>query len=200
MGNELLTRIVKDPELHKKWLNTLSYLENCGARKIAACEHPTKVKSEMLKHACEEFRHAFYLKQQIKKVGGELLKDYSEQSLLGGLYTKNYLDRLEVGICRFLKTLGWNMSQIKERSYICVTYAIEVRAAQIYPCYQNILKENGSSISVRMLILEEDQHLAEMEREIEQFQDANALKNELISIENSINNQWISLLTSLTSF
>ena len=52
---------------HAKWLNTLSFLENCGARKIAACEHPTLVKEEMLKHAAEEFRHAHHLKRQIDK-------------------------------------------------------------------------------------------------------------------------------------
>ena len=40
----ILNRIVASNELHAKWLNTLSYLENCGARKIAACEHPTLVK------------------------------------------------------------------------------------------------------------------------------------------------------------
>ena len=48
---QLIITIIAAPELHAKWLNTLSYLENCGARKIAACEHPTLVKEEMLKHA-----------------------------------------------------------------------------------------------------------------------------------------------------
>jgi hypothetical protein len=33
----ILNVIVACNELHAKWLNTLSYLENCGARKIAAC-------------------------------------------------------------------------------------------------------------------------------------------------------------------
>ena len=55
---ELIGSIVKSSSLHGLWINTLSYLENCGARMIAACEHPTLVKEEMLKHAAEEFRHA----------------------------------------------------------------------------------------------------------------------------------------------
>ena len=66
---KLIGPIVKDPLLHGLWLNTLSYLENCGARMIAACEHPTLVKEEMLKHAAEEFRHAFYLKKQLARIG-----------------------------------------------------------------------------------------------------------------------------------
>ena len=55
--SQLLDAIIPSPDLHAAWLNTLSYLENSGARLIAACEHPTGVKEEMLKHAAEEFRH-----------------------------------------------------------------------------------------------------------------------------------------------
>lgn len=66
---QLTDVVVADRTLHGRWLNTLSYLENCGARKIASCEHPTKVKEEMLKHASEEFRHAFYLKKQLSRLG-----------------------------------------------------------------------------------------------------------------------------------
>lgn len=65
---QLLNTIIASDELHAKWLNTLSFLENCGARKIAACEHPTLVKEEMLKHAAEEFRHALHLKRQIGRI------------------------------------------------------------------------------------------------------------------------------------
>ena len=79
---QLLTTIVVSDELHAKWLNTLSFLENCGARKIAACEHPTLVKEEMLKHAAEEFRHAHHLKRQIKKVSSYRMETYSLSSLL----------------------------------------------------------------------------------------------------------------------
>src|SRR5271170_3629580 len=84
----LLTAIVASDELHAKWLNTLSFLENCGARKISACEHPTLVKEEMLKHAAEEFRHAHHLKKQIAKIpGGITIEDYTLSSLLGGTTT-----------------------------------------------------------------------------------------------------------------
>ena len=64
----LLRLVIAHPDLHAKWLNTLSFLENCGARKIAMCEHKTLVKEEMLKHAAEEFRHAHDLKKQLLKI------------------------------------------------------------------------------------------------------------------------------------
>lgn len=79
---ELIAQIVKNPFLHGLWINTLSYLENCGARMIAACEHPTRVKEEMLKHAAEEFRHAFYLKKQLARIG-KSYEDYRRAHLLG---------------------------------------------------------------------------------------------------------------------
>src|SRR6188508_2692811 len=96
----LLTHIITFPQLHAKWLNTLSYLENCGARKIAKCEHPTKVREEILKHAAEEFRHAHYLKQQIAKVAEKPVEDYSLPTLLGGYRTLHYLTALDSIVCR----------------------------------------------------------------------------------------------------
>src|SRR5262245_54722675 len=87
----LLEEIVFSNELHSKWLNKLSYLENCGARKIASCEHPTLVKEEMLKHAAEEFRHAHYLKRQIKRVSLMRMTTYSLSNMLGGVSSLNYL-------------------------------------------------------------------------------------------------------------
>lgn len=73
----LLNKIVQNNGLYAKWLNTLSYLENCGARKIAICEHATLVKEEMLKHASEEFRHSHYLKKQIKRISSSHFPNYS---------------------------------------------------------------------------------------------------------------------------
>ena len=64
---KILTSIVSDNNLHCKWINTLSYMENCGARKISACEQPQTVQLMQLKHAAEEHRHAYYLKKQLLK-------------------------------------------------------------------------------------------------------------------------------------
>src|SRR5436190_9666392 len=97
----LLTLIVASGELHGKWLNTLSFMENCGARKIAACEHPTLVKEEMLKHAAEEFRHAHYLKRQIARVATPI-EDYSSTTILGAMASHQYLSRLYLRTCGYL--------------------------------------------------------------------------------------------------
>ncbi|RYG18235.1 MAG: hypothetical protein EOO07_09405, partial [Chitinophagaceae bacterium] len=56
----LLLNIVNDTPSHAKWLNTLSFMENAGARKISAAEHKEEVTLLILKHAAEEHRHAYY--------------------------------------------------------------------------------------------------------------------------------------------
>jgi hypothetical protein len=54
----LFTHIVNNDTVHARWLNTLSLMENTGARKISASEDPATVTYIILKHAAEEHRHA----------------------------------------------------------------------------------------------------------------------------------------------
>lgn len=164
----LLEHVIANPCLHAKWLNTLSYLENSGARKIAACEHPTLVKEEMLKHAADEFRHAHYLKKQIQRTGAILsFPDYSLSHILGGLHTLHYLHALDAKTCRYLKTHFPQKGQHKAAAYILVTYAIELRAQELYPGYDALLRKKGSKVTVKSIALEEEEHLREMRREME---------------------------------
>lgn len=157
----MLPTCLSDPLSHAKWLNTLSYLENCGARKIARSEHPQNVSKQMLKHAAEEFRHAFYLKQQISTKLGFVLPSYHLDALLGGMDTLRYLDRLEAKICRLV-----NPFCSQQTVYFLVTYAIELRASEVYPLYQNLLVQWKSPVSVRSILLEEKGHLEEMQEQI----------------------------------
>lgn len=186
----LLPSLVSDEERHAKWLNTLSFLENCGARKIASCEHPTKVKKEMLKHAAEEFRHAFYLKDQIKRISALPLSDYGLDAMLGGMATLHYLGRLDLETTRLLKTRGTDRSA----AYILVTYAIERRADELYPLYMTVLKEQGSPITVKSILLEEEEHLKEMEAELAFIPQGQSLANDVLAIEGALCKQWLALL------
>ncbi|MCC5832783.1 MAG: ferritin-like domain-containing protein [Chlamydiales bacterium] len=175
-----LRYLIKDRERHVKWLNTLSYLENCGARKIAEAEHPTLVRREMLKHAAEEFRHAHYLKEQIKKLTPNPPVDYRE--IFGGNLTRRYLDRLEIAVCRLTD----------EMVYPLVTYAIEKRAEKLYPAYHLALKELRSKVTVMSIIKEEEGHLDEMERLLA----GNPLKEKVCDIESALYESWRSKLCS----
>lgn len=162
----LIEIIISNPEHHMKWLNTLSFLENCGAKKIAASEHRTLVREQVLKHAAEEFRHAHSLKKQIEKITKNKPLDYSMHSLLGGITSLNYLEHLDLGICRFLSILELPKSEVRETAYHLVTYAIELRAQELYPIYHEILKKINSPVSVKAIILEEENHLKEIEQNL----------------------------------
>lgn len=176
----LVRQFISHPYTHAKWLNTLSYLENCGAKKIARAEPTFDVSREMLKHAAEEFRHAFYLKQQISTRLGLFLPTYHRDCILGGWQTTHYLDRLEVQICRFIKD--------KNNIYPLLTYAIEVRAAKAYPLYQELLIESGSPVSVRSILLEEKGHLEEMEGLLGAY----SLEKEMVcQIEEKLFERWL---------
>lgn len=188
---QFLLRIISSHQLHAKWLNTLSYLENCGARKIAACEHPTLVKEEMLKHAAEEFRHAHYLKRQIKRVSSESMETYSLSFILGGMASWNYLTSLDLETCRYLKVKGLGRDVIKKAAYLLVTYAIELRADELYHIYDEILKKNGSKVTVKSILLEEKEHLNEMKEGLGQLPSGFIYAEQVCALEGEFCKKWI---------
>ncbi|MEJ2905755.1 hypothetical protein [Pedobacter panaciterrae] len=189
----ILENIVSDNVLHAKWLNTLSYMENAGAKKISASEHKEKVNLIILKHAAEEHRHAYYLKKQLDKLDGDLCKTYTSDELLAPNDTKFYLNALDVAVCRYLKQ-HFNLSgyELKFAAYLFVTYAIEVRADELYPVYQDVLTAAGSKVTVKSIILEEEGHLEEMLNQLRSF-DADWEKHAelVIKIEQDMFNSWM---------
>lgn len=188
----LLTQIVQRDFLHAKWLNTLSYLENCGARKIAACEHPTLVKEEMLKHASEEFRHSHYLKKQIKRVSSSRFPNYCHPSILGGINTLQYLNKLDLSTCRYLiKECCLDKCEVKKIAYLLVTYAIELRAQEFYPIYEEVLREHQSKVYVKSIILEEEEHLREMQEGIANLPSGSKYAEKACSFEHFLFNKWM---------
>jgi hypothetical protein len=167
---EKITKITSDPFTHAKFLNTLSYMENVGARKISKFAPKTDVSLIVLKHAAEEHRHAYYLKKQISKLYPTGFETYADAWLLNPQRSRNYLDVLDLRVCQYAKkALGLSGSDIKWAAYLLVTYAIEVRADSLYPIYQNILTEIGSKIQVKSIIVEEEGHLEEMILQLKAF-------------------------------
>lgn len=188
---KIIETIMTSNFLHVRWLNTLSYLENCGARKIAACEHPTKVQREMLQHAAEEFRHAHYLKSQIERISTEQIEDYSISYLLGGKESLHYLSSLDLQTCRFLKSKGLSKNSIREAAYLLVTYAIELRASELYSIYDVILRKRNSPVTVKSIVLEEKEHLNEMIDALSKFPNGLEYAQQICSIESELCSRWL---------
>jgi len=189
----ILENIVSDNVLHSKWLNTLSYMENAGAKKISASEHKEQVNLIILKHAAEEHRHAYYLKKQLDKLDGNLCKTYTNDELLTPNHTKFYLNALDVSVCRYLKQeFDLTGYELKFAAYLFVTYAIEVRADELYPVYQDVLTKAGSKVNVKSIILEEEGHLEEMINQLQTFSaDWEKHADIVVKIEQHMFADWI---------
>ncbi|MCE4064639.1 hypothetical protein LXM63_05985 [Chryseobacterium gleum] len=195
--HHLLKKIVQEGSTHARWLNTLSFMENAGARKISKCEHPTLVSQIQLKHAAEEHRHAYYLKKQIGKINPELCKTYESTELLAPIATSQYLHSLDIKACRYLQeAFQLNKTDIKYAAYLFVTYAIEVRADELYPVYQQVLTEASSKIMVKSIILEEEGHLEEMIHQLNEFSpDWKHHADHILTIEKELHKDWINAIT-----
>lgn len=195
----ILENIVDNNSIHAKWLNTLSYMENAGAKKISASEHKENVNLIILKHAAEEHRHAYYLKKQLDKLdSGSHCKTYTNAELLTPNHTKYYLNALDVAVCRYLKKeFKLDGYDLKFAAYLFVTYAIEVRADELYPVYQEVLTAAGSKVTVKSIILEEEGHLEEMLNQLKDFSsDWEKHAEVIVSIEQGMFEDWMANLSS----
>tara|TARA_Y100001958_G_C21149011_1_gene485652 strand:+ start:510 stop:1151 length:642 start_codon:yes stop_codon:yes gene_type:complete len=190
--DDILKIVVQDHSLHSRWLLTLSYLENCGARKISDFQSIFKgqVPLSILQHAWEESRHAFFMKKQISKLG---LDPDEKRSFLGGTKAKNLLYLLDVKILKLLKENNIKMKEnLYYGAYLLTTYAIENRADSLYGTYQKVLEKNHSKINLKLIIKEEENHLREIEEKIDENKDISLLKEKVIEIESDIFSSFIS--------
>ena len=194
----LIQRIVQQDHLHARWLNTLSYLENAGARKISACEDRTQVEIIQLKHAAEEHRHAYILKKQISKLAPTTCPDYSDAYLFAAVSTRQYLAMLDIQCSRYIKSVfGLKGAQLRYAAYLFVTYLIEVRADELYPIYQRALSAASHPVTVKSIIAEEEGHLEEMTSQLSQFsEDWQAHAEVLQQMEEGLFNRWLTSLES----
>jgi hypothetical protein len=195
---QIVSEIVSNDTIHAKWLNTLSMMENSGARKISKYEHPSTVTLIELKHAAEEARHAFYLKKLTLKFPSVHLPDYSFEHILAPIQSWHYLNMLDLQACKYLKhTLGLHDRALKHGAYLFVTYSIEVRADMLYGIYQEVLDEKKSKISVKSIIAEEEGHLAEMQKMLEIFSPTwEQQVSGMLEIENRLFNEWVASIAS----
>lgn len=194
--------IISNTTTHAKFLNTLSYMENVGARKISKFEPKIDVGLMVLKHAAEEHRHAFYLKKQITKLVEGGFETYQDEFLLSPKSSKFYLDLLDVKVCQYVqKKLGLTGAEVKWAAYLLVTYAIEVRADELYPVYQKMLTAQQSKVQVKSIILEEEGHLEEMIKQLKAFSpDWEIHAQKAIEFEKGLFKDWILSIERLVSF
>jgi hypothetical protein len=162
MLRQLIPILVTDTRLHARWLNTFSYLEYIGFRKIVKSQDAESLTLETLKHALEEGRHATRLKRMALKIGGPEFNSYQDSVLICREEAEAYFQSLD-RICD--SRLGSLKPKSRARmTYLYVTWLVEVRALSVYRAYQEF---SGDKVVLKGLLAEEELHLASVVQELE---------------------------------
>lgn len=150
---EFLEQIVREPARHALFMNMLSMLEHMGSRKIMLSQMNRTLTEETLSHLSEEARHAYFFKRHAERIGGVNLDGFTDDNTMCRVPALMYFGRLDAGIT---KEVG------DEAAYPWVSLVIELRACWLYEIYQDVLERSGVALSLKALLAEEDQHLADM--------------------------------------
>jgi hypothetical protein len=156
--------IVADDALHARWLNTFSYLEYVGFRKIVKSQRAEALTAAILTHALEEGRHALRLKNLAVEIGGEAFANYAPETMLCGDEAEGYFQAIDAA-CD--DVFADRPDGLRARLVYCfVTWLIERRALQVYGVYKAALGSSPVAARIGGLLMEEEKHLADIEREI----------------------------------
>ncbi len=157
----LMEKIIRDDNTHARWLNTLSYLEYIGFRKILKSQPASLMNQATLLHANEEGRHALLLKNLCLKVGGEAYDSYASETLLCGEEAENYFQLVDAGAMEILSEIAAH-EKLTRLTYYAVTWLVEVRALEVYGAYMHAMKGAGLASPLSSLLKEEERHLDEV--------------------------------------
>jgi hypothetical protein len=158
---DLIGAIIADPALHARWLNTFSYLEYVGFRKIVKSQRAEGLTAAILGHACEEGRHALGLKKLAIKLGGARFDSYAPEALLCGEEAEAYFQDLDKA-CDEAFADRSNEERAK-LTYCYVTWLVERRALDVYGIYKKALGDSDIARKLGGLLAEETKHLADVE-------------------------------------
>jgi len=157
----LISSIVADTSLHAKWLNTFSFLEYVGFRKIVKSQQADALNISLMSHALEEGRHAFALKKLSAKIGGPKFEFYTRDTLLCGEEAEHYFQELDQ---RCEQAFAGRPDHIRAHlTYLYVTWLIEHRAIEIYGLYRQTIGQSEIGHKIDGLLGEEANHLKEVE-------------------------------------
>jgi len=157
----LIGVVVADPALHARWLNTFSYLEYVGFRKIVKSQRAEVLTAAILGHACEEARHALGLKRLAIKLGGAPFDSYAPEVLLCGEEAEAYFQDLDKACDEAFA--GRSEAERGNLTYCYVTWLVERRALDVYQIYKRALGESEIARKLGGLLAEEIKHLADVE-------------------------------------
>lgn len=154
----LLTKIISNDHLHARWLNSLSYLEYRGARKILRSQNTENINLNMLQHIFEESKHALFFKKKAVRIGGQSFDNYHQLNTLQFSAVKNYFYCLDQLIHHYLVEKMINARE----AYQLTSWLIEQRALIVYQIYNQLLIQYHFDFNMQFLLNEEEQHFKEV--------------------------------------
>ena len=157
---EFLKKVVLHASWHARWLNTLSFLEHIGSRKLLKSQNSQKITFTLLQHISEEARHALFFKSLIKKVYDKpgFCSDFANEYLLTGPAAEDYFQNLDHKAQEELQR-NPDMPLQKFLNYLYTTWMIEERACFVYKIYNQILQNKKMNFNLNFVLQEEDHHL-----------------------------------------
>jgi hypothetical protein len=157
----VIVSVVKDDHVHARWLNTFSFLEYIGFRKIVKSQRAEVLNRALLMHALEEGRHALLLKKLAVKLGGQAFDFYRPETMLCSDAAKTYFRELDHGCDEKFA----HLEEIERAKlvYLHVTWLIERRALDVYGCYKKVLGDSDLAPKLNALLAEEVGHLRAVE-------------------------------------
>jgi hypothetical protein len=158
----LMEKIVCNELLHSKWLNTLSYLEYVGARKIFKSQPEDRIDLSILEHMYEEIRHSLTLKQMIKKWCHRTSMKFSSDDMLAKSSAKKYFQSIDANSA--------TVSDAPHTAYLFTSVVIETRALSLYRSYEKVLLKHKFG-KLSGLIADEEKHLREKKYALEKMDD-----------------------------
>lgn len=148
---EILDKIVTNPALEARWLNTLSLLEYIGARKIGKTFANVHPGVEILGHHADETRHAFAFKRL-----SAILADGQDPGYLCSEEAFQYFQSLDKALSEWITQLTGQSDSYQ--NYLLVTSIIERRAMKLYPYYRKITRNGFVRDELKQIIDEEASH------------------------------------------
>ena len=179
---DFLRAVMDEARLHSLWLNTLSFLEYIGARKIAKALPQEAFNERLLEHFSEEARHSLYFKNLARiarrggggatsgekktqaafdseTAGGGWNPGFKEEELLSGRAAREYFQSLD----NKAKALSEGDIFL---NYLLSSCAVERRAVSVYSIYNRLLKEKQFSFNLDPVLKDEKKHWTAMREEI----------------------------------
>ena len=162
-----LERIVAQPAIHARFINTLSRLEYVGARKLMKSQDSSELDRETLQHLVEETRHAWMLKKLACRLDASVEAGYGAEHTLAGDEGEHYFQSLDGEVSRTVTLSDASALSLGKLHYLYTSWLVELRAVSFYTAYEPLLKAADVPNVLSGILGDETHHLTAMQRSIE---------------------------------